>query len=246
MKKSIGYEKSARFYDMFDTKKNIDFFKSYASQKQDVLDIGAGTGRIAIPIADDGISICCVEPSLEMINVFLGKLEKKKQLLRKIEIFNSNASSFRFSKKFDFIFMSGVFDHLISDKERLDVLENVRNHLKETGVFVFDVFIGLMKDTPLKAAGVFEDEDVSYKRYIGSQLKDNDIIQVLLRYETYVEKKLVEMIEETSLVCKISKDHLTDLLRDSKFQINNIYADYDKRPYSEGDDILIIEAQIER
>ena len=45
MNKTIGYEKSARFYDMFDTKENIDFFKSYSLQNQEVLDVGAGTGR---------------------------------------------------------------------------------------------------------------------------------------------------------------------------------------------------------
>lgn len=244
MNKTIGYEKSARFYDMFDTKENIDFFKSYSLQNQEVLDVGAGTGRIAIPIAEEGIKVFCIEPSLEMLNVFFGKIFGKKQLAKYLEIFNSDASSFKFDRKFNFIFMSGVFDHLLSDKERLVVLDNIRNHLEENGIFVFDVFIGLMKDSPLKLAGVFEEEDIHYKRFVKSQLKDKDLMEVTLRYETYVNGKLVEIIEEISLVSTISKEHIISLLKTSNFKVNAIFGNYRKKPFTEGDEILILETQI--
>jgi len=39
----IGYEKSAKLHDIFDTKDNIDFFV-YALKVENALDIGAGTG----------------------------------------------------------------------------------------------------------------------------------------------------------------------------------------------------------
>ncbi len=245
MYKSEGYKKSAKFYDMFDTKKNIEFFKSYALKNQDTLDVGAGTGRIAIPIAKEGIKVFCIEPSLEMINEFLRKIHGKKQIAKYLEIFNSDASSFRFDRKFNFIFMSGVFDHLLSDKERLLVLENIRNHLGENGIFVFDVFVGLMKDSPLKPAGIFEEEGKSYKRFVKSQLKEEGLMEVTLRYETYINGELVEIIEELSLVSTISKEHLIDLLKSSNFKVKALFGDYRRKPFIEGDELLIIETRID-
>ena len=61
-----GYEKAAHLYDLFDKKENIEFFYQYAKDAGEILDIGAGTGRIAIPLAERGIKVYCVEPSPAM------------------------------------------------------------------------------------------------------------------------------------------------------------------------------------
>jgi hypothetical protein len=45
-----GYEKCAHLYDLFDTKENVGFFLRYGSEAGEVLDIGAGTGRI-VPLS---------------------------------------------------------------------------------------------------------------------------------------------------------------------------------------------------
>ena len=39
-----------------------------------LLDIGAGTGRLAIPLARRGVELACVEPSAAMCRKFLRKL----------------------------------------------------------------------------------------------------------------------------------------------------------------------------
>lgn len=41
--KPMGYEKSAHFYDLFDTKENIEFFH-FASEAGEILDIGVWRG----------------------------------------------------------------------------------------------------------------------------------------------------------------------------------------------------------
>ena len=49
-----GYEKSAHLYDLFDQKENVAFFGRYATPGEEILDVGAGTGRITIPLAERG------------------------------------------------------------------------------------------------------------------------------------------------------------------------------------------------
>jgi SAM-dependent methyltransferase len=244
MHKSKGYEKSARFYDLFDEKENIDFFISYALEKQEALDIGAGTGRIAIPIAEEGVEVFCVEPSIEMLKYFYKKLETKTHLTNKINIIHSDASSFRLNRKFKYIFMSGVFDHLINDNERIKVLKNIRNHLASKGLFVFDLFVGLMKNSPLKPAGTVVDRDIQYKRYIGSKILKDGRIEVSLRYEIIKENIITDFVEEISSASIINVNYLIDLLESCKFTIKNVYSSYDRIAYEEGDDLLIIVVEV--
>jgi len=48
MEGNSGYEQCAYLYDLFDRKENIEFFYHYAAQAKEILDVGAGTGRIAL------------------------------------------------------------------------------------------------------------------------------------------------------------------------------------------------------
>jgi 2-polyprenyl-3-methyl-5-hydroxy-6-metoxy-1,4-benzoquinol methylase len=60
MPEHSGYERSAHLYDLFDAKPNIAFFSRYCQEAGEALDIGAGTGRIAIPLAKHGVEVCAV------------------------------------------------------------------------------------------------------------------------------------------------------------------------------------------
>jgi len=148
-----GYEKSARFYDLFDQKNNIEFFYHYASQAREILDIGAGTGRIALPIAERGINVVCIEPSLAMRRELEIKLDKQPDLLPYIQLIASKASSFNLNRTFHCAFLSGCFDHFLDDEERIDSLLTIQRHLDPKAKLVFDVFLGLMEDSTLSPAG---------------------------------------------------------------------------------------------
>jgi len=50
-----GYEKCAHLYDLFDKKENIEFFLHYDLEAGQILDIGAGTGRIATHLLKKGL-----------------------------------------------------------------------------------------------------------------------------------------------------------------------------------------------
>jgi len=93
-----GYELSAQFYDLFDRKPNINFYYFYASQAGESLDIGAGTGRIAVPLAELGCRLFCVEPSEAMRTQLEQKLEQQPSLLERIK-YCSNGCCFLQTKQ---------------------------------------------------------------------------------------------------------------------------------------------------
>ena len=104
MPEHSGYERSAHLYDLFDTKPNIAFFGRYAQEAGEALDIGAGTGRIAIPLARWGVKVCAVEPSPAMRSEFEHKLREAYSLQERITLVAGNAQSFVLERAFPVAF----------------------------------------------------------------------------------------------------------------------------------------------
>ncbi|MFP4460462.1 MAG: class I SAM-dependent methyltransferase [Candidatus Zixiibacteriota bacterium] len=236
-----GYEKSAKLYDIFDNKKNHDFFMEYAQEQKEILDIGAGTGRIAIPLAKKKIDVYCVEPSRAMLDVFEKKISKI-DIGGKIVLHKAFASTFKIHQKFKIAFMSGCFDHFLTDTERIDSLINIRKHLEDDGRLVFDVFIGLMEESELVPAGEIQIDNRVYKRFVGGKIVDNHIKETKLTYEIFEDGKKIDTIEEISPVGITSRERIHKLLKIANYEICNEYSDFDFTTFKYGDDLLIIEA----
>jgi SAM-dependent methyltransferase len=238
-----GYEQVAHVYDLFDTKKNIEFFYHFAAASGEILDIGAGTGRIAIPLAERGVKVCCIEPSPAMRREFKRKLAEKKDLGEQITIVGGDATAFHLNRKFPVAILSGSFDHLLSDEERLSALLNIGKHLEPNGTLVFDVFLGLMRDSSLKAAGTARANDIQYRRYVSSKLIPNRIQETVIVIEAFKAGQLVNRIEERSLVGLIRKEQVLLLLEKADFRVKQMFGNYDFSHYRDGDPLLIIEAE---
>jgi SAM-dependent methyltransferase len=243
MKKKSGYEKCAHLYDLFDTKKNIEFFLHFAQGMGEVLDIGAGTGRIAIPIATHGVNVTCIEPSPAMRMEFLKKIERSESLSKRIRLCEGDARSFTLDRKFSLALLSGTFDHFLDDDERISSLKNINSHLKKNGILVFEIFLGIMKDSALKPAGRVKKGTVEYKRYVGTRCRDNMTMETHLVFEIYDNEKLIERIEECSLTGIITRAHLHSLLTSTGFTVQREYGTYTFTPYQKSDSLLMIAAE---
>ena len=115
---------------MFDEKENFDFFYQSVKNFDTVLDIGAGTGRIAIPLANKNLKVICVEPSPAMRDQILKKLINSPKFTNLIKIISGNAADFRLDEKYPAAILSGCFDHFLTDKERESSLVNINFDIK--------------------------------------------------------------------------------------------------------------------
>ena len=246
MPRQSGYEKTAHLYDLFDRKPNIEFFRTVGLQAGAVLDIGAGTGRIAIPLAEAGVEVCCVEPSPAMRRVFTGKLAARTNAAARIRLLSGDAHGFDAGRTYPAAFLSGTFDHLLDDDERRVALRNIARHLEPGGTLVFDVFLGLMEASPLKPAGTASAGDCEYRRYVGGRLLSDLVKETTLVFETYRAGRLVERVEERSLVGITDRRAIHAALREAGFTPSKEWSSYDMRPYAEGDSLLILEAMKDR
>jgi SAM-dependent methyltransferase len=237
-----GYEKAAPFYDLFDNKDNIDFFSHYATRAEEILDIGAGTGRIAIPLAERGARVIAVEPSPAMRAQFREKLDTHPELQEYVTLIAGTAASFTLDRSVPAAFLSGGFDHFLDPAERLASLENIGCHLQVGGILVFDVFIGLMRDNPLTPTGEVKIDDQIIRRFVGSKILPDRRIEVTLVFETYQKGALQDRIEQRSWSGITDRTEVHRLLSQSGFVVTREFSDYQFTPFKTGDPSLIVEA----
>jgi SAM-dependent methyltransferase len=238
----MGYEKSAHLYDLFDRKDNIDFFFHYAQLSGEVLDVGAGTGRIAIPLAERCVKVCCVEPSPAMRREFENKLAACGDITGRIQLIAGDAATFGVEQVYPMAFLSGCFDHFFDEKERIDSLKNINRHLTPGGILVFDVFLGLMENRPLSVSGEAKWRGQVIRRFVGSRILSPERLWVKLVYEVYQGEEMVERIEEHGLVGITDRQDLHRILWESGFDVKHKWVGYDFIEYKDGDTLLIVEA----
>jgi ubiquinone/menaquinone biosynthesis C-methylase UbiE len=119
---------------------DIAFYKKYAVQKSSpILELGCGTGRILIPIAQTGIECYGLDFNREM----LGVCETKARALdlKNVHLQVASMENFRYDKQFSLIYIPfRSFQHLLSTEDEIRCLQLAHEHLRQDGLLILDVF----------------------------------------------------------------------------------------------------------
>ena len=101
------------------------------------LELGIGTGRIALPLFQAGIEVHGVDSSTAMIKKMQSKPDGKN-----IPVSESDFSEFDLEGKFDLIYVVfNTFFGLLTQEDQLQCFTNVANHLSPGGVFLIEAFV---------------------------------------------------------------------------------------------------------
>lgn len=106
-----------------------------------VLELGIGTGRIALPLAARGIEIHGIDASEAMVS----KLRERPGG-DAISVAMGNFADVQVEGEFSLVFVAfNTFFALLTQEEQVRCFHNVAAHLKEGGTFVLETFVPDMK-----------------------------------------------------------------------------------------------------
>jgi len=117
------------------TKETLNVIKRILP-KGTILDFGAGTGRLSLPLAEQGYDIIAVEKSIGMANDFKRKIDEQN---RDIEIHNCSISDYENGKADLAIALFTVLSYSITEDELSKSIDNICKHTNTNGYFFFDL-----------------------------------------------------------------------------------------------------------
>ena len=224
------YDSIARLYDPWSISvtEDVQFYVQEAQQAgSPVVELGIGTGRIAVPTAAAGIRVIGVDSSPGMLEVCrehaelagvaglldlrLGQLEAP-PVDERVGLVTCPFRSFL---------------HLLDDDARLRALGAARELLVPGGRFVFDVFAPSAEDIADTHARWLEREPGIWER------ADWDS-----RARTLTLSVRGASGETSFVLAWLSNDEWRALLERAGFQVVGCYGWFDRRPYSGGEDTV--------
>ena len=143
---NIGYKVGeliydANIYDGLNTfLSDLQFYKKWLpkNKEAEILELCCGTGRLTIPIAKDGYSICGVDYTPSMLEQAKMKAIEAELVIDFIE---ADIRMLDLQEKFDLIFIPfNSIHHLYKNEDLFKVFNVVKNHLKDGGLFLLDCF----------------------------------------------------------------------------------------------------------
>lgn len=123
------------------------------------LELGCGTGRIAIPMTMSGVDVTGIDNSSGMLAVCREKAEAVGPSEGSLSLLRNDMAEFSLDERFNFICMPyRTFMHLERPARQLSCLRCIRDHLKDDGVAIFNTWMPNSKVIGKPQAERFVDE----------------------------------------------------------------------------------------
>ena len=227
-----SYDSIAALYDPWSrsVKEDVDFYVAEARKAGGtIVELGVGTGRIAVPTAQAGISVIGVDSSEGMLEI----CRRSAEAAGVADLLDLRLGDLRRPPVHDRVALVTcpfrALLHLGSNEERLDALRAVYELLGEGGRFVFDVFAPSRDDIQEthgrwleREPGIWERADWDLQRRVLTLAVRGEAGETLMRLSWR------------------SPDEWRHLLEQAGFEVVALYGWFDMRPYDGGEDSVWI------
>jgi len=136
------YENTASLYDYGnDRPDDLEFYSSLIPASASVLEVGCGTGRVSLFLAQRGNRVVGIDLSQTMLDVFSLKLGRSTECAKRVSFHRMDMRAFDLGQSFDWIlFPFRVFQALRSTEERLQCLKSVLKHMSAESRLILTLF----------------------------------------------------------------------------------------------------------
>ena len=244
----LNYGPASKYYDLFACNDDIDFYKELAIKHgRKALELGVGTGRVCIELAEADVVVWGIDNSEYMLDVAREKLKfRQSAVRRRVTLRLGDMRNFELGEKFPFIYIpSSTFEHCITEYDKTKCLTNIYHALENEGILAFDI------SQPQKSPEIswwidrrrLSEEEEVVRMIFSRRDPKSDIVSVNLFFEIYLNGELKDKYYELGKARIWSKQNIENTLKTIGFNIQHVYGDYDKTTYSKESQRVIFVAQ---
>ncbi len=245
---------SGCFYDLMPgfaapMQPDVNLYLHYALKAQDALEIGAGTGRVALPIARAGIPVWCVEPSDSMRNAMLVKLAQEPAIHPMVTVAPGDHTDFGTDRRFGLVYARGLHPHILTDDDHRALLAQVKDHLLPKGLYIFDMVNVDKKTWRGHAMETIMDQKIgvmSFRIRLGTEMTGEDTCTYTTHYETVLPDGSETRMEEVTQGRFMTLDQMYALLDAAGFEVVETFSNFDFAPYAPECDQAVIVARLKQ
>jgi SAM-dependent methyltransferase len=241
----------AALYDLFygDYDEDVAMYENFARRgKTPALELGIGTGRVALRLARAGLDVVGIDGSPAMLARLRAALDAEPTIAKRVRAVEADMRDFKLEERFDLIFCAAnTFQHLLTSEDQIAVLRCVAAHLSPGGVFV---------------AKLQSPRDVDWGAEDGSmQIQQPKIDpatgETIMRFAARVALPATMCVRNTRMYDRIANDgtirrrvseytlkyttesELRLVLDVAGMRLLHLYGDHDLSPFTEDSDSMI-------
>ncbi len=227
----MAYKEFAGIYDEL-INEDIDYDKIYTKvmnicsryniNNEDYLDLACGTGNVGCRIGKRFKNVYAVDLSDDMLSIAYEKFHINKI---KAKVICQDMSELNLNHKFDLI--TCVLDssnYITEEQDFEDYIKSIHNHLKDDGLFVFDVN-SYYKLSEIMGNNIFtySSEDVFYT---WENTFEDEVLNMFLTFFVKQENGLYKRFEEEHYERAYKDSYICKVLNDNNLQILHKFNGY--------------------
>ena len=246
-------EDAARFYDLWaDPYDDVSFYRAkLPSPEADVLELGCGTGRVLLPMAESCRFIHGIDHSPGMLDICQRKLDDAQIAPGRARIEQGDITALDLGRTFDLITAPfRVMQNLETDTQIAGLLDTIRRHLAPQGTAILNTFFPRDdKQTLMERWEKRDGTEYFYKdTSIGRMRMTDDcrrfqsdpfVMFPVLRYELLKNDKVIESAELPISMRVWYPDELLDVITAAGFRVTGRFGGYAGEPWGEGNELVV-------
>lgn len=246
------YNAYAATYDLFygDLDADLDMYTGFAERTGGaILEIGSGTGRVALVLAEAGHTVVGLEPSDAMRSIAQQKIAEA-ELADRVTLVAGDMRRFKLDQHFGLVVAPiNTFLHNLTLDDQLATLISIKKHLRPGGLLVLDCFnpdpAHAADDRRLLLQRTVIDPDTHQPATLwlarstdwGQQLQE--IVYVADRLDAQGQVVRATLIAQFRF---IFRNEMQLLLKLGGFDLKDIYGSYELDLFDGGSEKLIVVA----
>ncbi len=214
-----------------------------------VLELGGGTGRVAIPIAQAGVSVVGVDSSSEMVKAARAKARKLRLGTDVLRFVKGDMRDISLGRQFPLVIIPfRSFQFMLSPADQFQALATVKDHLTPGGRVIFSIFVpdlDLLTRDPLTP--LYDSE------LINSETQRRVLVWHSNRYDNFSQVidacTILEELDEGGEVARKSyhqyqlrylyRFEVLHLLVAAGYRVLEVYGSFDREPLDESSTEMI-------